>query len=298
VVKLKNGDVYDKVSVTAFDARRDLVVLKVPGFDLPVLPLGNSNDVAEGDPVAMISNPKGLEGSISQGIISAVRDIGELGFKVIQTTAAASPGSSGGAILNAKGELIAILSFKIVGGENLNFGIPVNYARGMLDNHESFPLSELASHIGTGSVKAISQLTDTTPTDISGEWKSVMSGSGFKVRLDGAHMYTELLLPDEQRATGFFQMCDLKMENGRYHGTCNISFGVSWGNSLGTVHKTCSAQMQREITRYTNTRIEGRVEVIAPIGEWSFRDPGGRISSGFDLTEAVPRSRRRRLTST
>jgi S1-C subfamily serine protease len=49
VVKLKSGDVYDKVSVIAFDARRDLVVLKVSGFDLPVLPLGNSNDVREGD---------------------------------------------------------------------------------------------------------------------------------------------------------------------------------------------------------------------------------------------------------
>ena len=237
VVKLKSGDVYDKVSVIAFDARRDLVVLKVSGFDLPVLPLGNSNDVREGDPVAMISNPKGLEGSISQGIVSAVREIGELGFKVLQTTAAASPGSSGGAILNANGELIAILSFKIVGGENLNFGIPVNYARGMLDTHESFPLSELANHIDAGSVKLVSQLAEAKPTDISGEWKSLTSGGRFKVRLDGAHMYVERLLPEAERTTGSFQMCDLKREDGRYHGTCNVSFVVSWGNSLGAVQK-------------------------------------------------------------
>jgi len=96
VVKLRNGDVYDTVAVIAFDPRRDLILLKISGFDLPTLPLGNSNEAKEGDPVAVISNPKGLEGSITQGIISAVREIGDLGFKVIQTTAAASPGSSGG----------------------------------------------------------------------------------------------------------------------------------------------------------------------------------------------------------
>lgn len=272
VVKLKGGDVYDKVSVVAFDARRDLVVLKIQGFDLPALPLGNSNDVKEGDPVAMISNPKGLEGSISQGIVSAVRNIGDLGFKVIQTTAAASPGSSGGAILNANGELVAILSFKIVGGENLNFGIPVNYAHGMLDSHESFPLTELSSRLAAGGVKPASQLTEATPSDISGEWKSMTSGNRFKVRLEEGHAYTELLLTDEQRTAGVFQLCDLKLENGRYHGICNVRYVVSWHSSSGTVFKACSAPIQREITRYTPARVEGRYEVIPPVGEWSFKE--------------------------
>ena len=143
-VKLKNGDVYDDVRVTAFDERRDLVVLKVAGFGLHKVTLGNSDDVKIGESVALISNPEGLEQSISQGIISGVRTFEDRGYKVLQTTAPASHGSSGGAILNAKGELVAIANSKLEGGENLNFGIPVNYARGMLSGSESLTLAELA----------------------------------------------------------------------------------------------------------------------------------------------------------
>lgn len=144
-IKLKNGDVYDDVRVVAFDKRRDLVVLKVPGFGLPRLTLGNSDDVQAGGPVVLVSNPLGLERSVSQGIISGVRVLEEQGYKVFQTTAPASPGSSGGAILNSKGELIAIATSKLEGGENLNFGIPVNYARGMLPGEESLTLPQLTA---------------------------------------------------------------------------------------------------------------------------------------------------------
>jgi hypothetical protein len=279
VVKLRNGDVYDSISVIAFDARRDLIILKVSGFDLPTLPLGNSNEAKEGDPVAMISNPKGLEGSITQGIISAVREIGDLGFKVIQTTAAASPGSSGGAILNASGELIGILSFKVLGGENLNFGIPVNYARGMLDTHESFPLSDLASRIGVGSAKPLSQLAEATPTDASGGWKSLLTGNTYKVRLEEGHAYVERTLTDKQRGAGIFDLCDLNMENGQYRGVCRRQFFVTWRRwtKLSGVydeqHKLCSYQGQMEITKQSPTRVEGRTEnLTTPIEKWSFND--------------------------
>lgn len=148
-VKLKNGDVYDDVRVIAFDQRRDLVVLKVAGFGLHRVTLGNSDDVKIGEPVALISNPEGLEQSISQGIISGVRTLEDRGYKVLQTTAPASHGSSGGAILNAKGELVAITSSKLEGGENLNFGIPINYARGMFAGADSLTLTEFAQRVDT-----------------------------------------------------------------------------------------------------------------------------------------------------
>ncbi len=147
-VKLKNGDIYDDVRVTAFDERRDLVVLKVAGFGLRKVALGNSDTVKVGESVAFISNPEGLEQSISQGIISGVRTLGDRGYKVLQTTAPASHGSSGGAILNAKGELVAIANSKLEGGENLNFAIPINYARGMLPGAESLTVAELSARLG------------------------------------------------------------------------------------------------------------------------------------------------------
>jgi hypothetical protein len=72
-----------------------------------------------------------MEQTVSNGLVSAIR-IDE-GVRVIQTSAAASPGSSGGPLLNRHGEAIGVMSFKVANGENLNFTIPINYVRGKLD---------------------------------------------------------------------------------------------------------------------------------------------------------------------
>ena len=68
----------------------------------------------------------------SNGLISGIRV--ENGVRVLQTSAAASHGSSGGPLLNRNGEAVGVMSFKLVNGENLNFTIPINYVRGKLDN--------------------------------------------------------------------------------------------------------------------------------------------------------------------
>src|SRR5438552_3403812 len=98
-VKLSNGDVYDDLAVVDVDERKDLVLLKVKAFGLPAVPLGNSDQIAVGDRVILIGSPRGLDLTLSDGLISAVRDSGE-GYRLIQTNAAASPGSSGGGMFN------------------------------------------------------------------------------------------------------------------------------------------------------------------------------------------------------
>jgi S1-C subfamily serine protease len=143
-VKLANGDVYDDVSVVDVDERKDLVLLKIKAFGLVPAALGNSDQEQAGDRVILIGSPRGLELSVSDGLISAVRDSGE-GYRLFQTSAAASPGSSGGGMFNEFGELIGIVSSKIMNGENLNFGIPVNYMRGLLASQGRMTLTEFAS---------------------------------------------------------------------------------------------------------------------------------------------------------
>jgi hypothetical protein len=145
-VKLANGDVYDDVSVVDVDERKDLVLLKIKAFGLVPAVLGNSDQEQAGDRVILIGSPRGLELSVSDGLISAVRDSGE-GYRLFQTSAAASPGSSGGGMFNEFGELIGIVSSKITNGENLNFGIPVNYMRGLLSIQSRMTLAELAAKI-------------------------------------------------------------------------------------------------------------------------------------------------------
>ncbi len=132
-VKLASGDVYDRVSVLARDARRDIAVLRIDGFSLPTLSMGNSDSVRVGAPIVVVGSPLGLENTVSTGIVSGRRQEPE-GFQLLQITAPASRGSSGGAVLSARGDVIAIATSQLLSGQNLNFAVPINYARGMLQN--------------------------------------------------------------------------------------------------------------------------------------------------------------------
>lgn len=142
-VKFENGDTYSEAEVVDVDERKDLVVLKLKAFGLSAAALGNSDRVQAGDRVVLVGSPKGLELTVSDGIVSAVRDSGE-GYRLLQTSAAASPGSSGGGMFNDAGELIGIVSAKMSEGENLNFALPINYARGLLGSTDRTTLNELA----------------------------------------------------------------------------------------------------------------------------------------------------------
>jgi S1-C subfamily serine protease len=130
-VKLPSGEVYRNVYLLSSDPINDLAFLKIEAVDLPTIPLGNSNNVQLGDEVLLFGAPQGLEQTVSNGLISGIRL--DNGVRVLQTSAAASHGSSGGPLLNRSGEAVGVMSFKLVDGENLNFTIPINYVRGKLD---------------------------------------------------------------------------------------------------------------------------------------------------------------------
>jgi len=117
-------------NLVAVDASADLAVLKIPGFAAPPLRLGQSEDVAVGDAVYAIGNPEGLEGTFSQGIVSGIRTIGA--DKLLQITAPISPGSSGGPVINGRGEVVGVAVATFSEGQNLNFAIPSSYLAALL----------------------------------------------------------------------------------------------------------------------------------------------------------------------
>jgi S1-C subfamily serine protease len=139
-VKLANGDVYDDVSVVSYDERRDIAILKVKGLKLPTSMLGDSDVVKVGEKVVAIGNPLGLEKTVSEGIISSIRNME--GVNVLQTTAPISHGSSGGALFNSKGEIVGITFAGFEQGQNLNFAIPINYAKPLIDQSSEIELSK------------------------------------------------------------------------------------------------------------------------------------------------------------
>jgi len=140
---LHNGDIYDDVAVVDFDVRRDLVLLKIKAFGISTASLGDSEKVKVGERVILVGSPEGFDSTVSDGVVSAIRD-SENGYRLIQTTAPASSGSSGGGMFNTNGELIGIVTSQAREGQNLNFAIPINYVRGLISSEATMTLTDLA----------------------------------------------------------------------------------------------------------------------------------------------------------
>lgn len=121
---------YDIEGITGVDPNYDLVVLKISGGSSRSLALGDSDAVQVGESIYAVGNPQGLEGTFSQGIVSSIREVGT--DKLFQMTAPISPGSSGGPVLNAKGDVIGVSVATFKGGQNLNFAIPAKYLKSLL----------------------------------------------------------------------------------------------------------------------------------------------------------------------
>lgn len=261
-VKLASGDIYDQVRVKAFDRRKDLAVLHVPAYNLPTVPLGDSDTLQVGDPVTLVGNPLGvLEGSVSTGVISGIRGM-EAGFRVIQTDAAANPGNSGGPLLDASGRVIGVLSFKLRGTESLNFVVPINYARGLLTTTDSMTLVDLSQRLETTP----DLFAEKAPAPTRSRWKSLASGTTKILRLEGDRLYVETVLPEEASKAGVFFMADLQRKNDGYVGVIRHGFPCEyqandWSTlSTKNVINRCTNETPMEIQLFSPTRIEGVVD--------------------------------------
>jgi tetratricopeptide (TPR) repeat protein len=123
-VHSSTGIVYPVKGVLAVDAEGDLALLKIDPAADQIRPLAlERTSPQEGESVVVIGNPLGLEGSVTNGIVSAVRDIPTFG-RIIQITAPISPGSSGSPVVNMQGQVIGVATLQVTGGQSVNFAIP------------------------------------------------------------------------------------------------------------------------------------------------------------------------------
>jgi tetratricopeptide (TPR) repeat protein len=117
------GKTYGVAGVLALDEEGDLAVLEVSLPPDRARQLELSTTVPEeGESVFVIGNPLRLEGSISSGIVSAIREVPNLG-KIIQTTAPISHGNSGSPLFNMKGQVIGVITIKVTNGQNINLAL-------------------------------------------------------------------------------------------------------------------------------------------------------------------------------
>lgn len=123
------------------DEEADLAVVQVVEKQLPALVLGDSNALRPGDPVAVIGSPAGFEGTLSDGIVAALRPGGadfrgpggkRMSSWQVQITAPISPGSSGSPVLTRDGRVVGVAVGQAVRGQNLNFAIPSAMVQALL----------------------------------------------------------------------------------------------------------------------------------------------------------------------
>lgn len=137
-VRLKNGEIYDRVDLLGYDERRDVAAIKISATNLTAAVVG-VEEAKIGGKIFVVSNPQNLTWTIADGLLSAVRMADEIpnagrGFRVLQFSAPVSAGSSGGLLIDEKGRAIGLIVASIVSGQNLNFAIPLSSVGGLADS--------------------------------------------------------------------------------------------------------------------------------------------------------------------
>src|SRR2546421_803340 len=138
------GRTYPVAGALAIDDEADLALLKVE------MPADRSRALTmttavpdEGEQIFVIGNPLRLEGSVSDGIVSAVREVPDLG-RIIQVTAPVSHGNSGSPLFNMRGEVIGIVTVKVTNGQNINLALGVARIN-LLPRGEVIPFDQIAA---------------------------------------------------------------------------------------------------------------------------------------------------------
>ena len=147
-VYLTDGSSYEVTYLLNYDKEKDIAYLKIDADGLPVVDIGDFDEIRTGDKAVAIGDPLGYEGTVSEGVISTKnREID--GNYYVQTTAPVSPGNSGGPLLNAKAEVIGIITWTRLDGQNLNFAIPIDEAKPYFNENLNIPFSELVEETAT-----------------------------------------------------------------------------------------------------------------------------------------------------
>lgn len=239
-VKLNSGAEFASAAVVADDSDRDLAIIKVDGRNLPTLSLEPISATTVGERVVAIGSPLGLENTISDGLLSGVRQDPK-GREWIQTTAAVSHGNSGGPLIGDDGKVIGVVTLGVMqGAQNLNFAIPADAVRDLLSKPVDVHVNSAESHSSAAQ---------------SSVWTSLESGRDYKLRFDGDFLYTEWVnQPEQLRNAGAFMRGELrKRTDGTYVGKTNALLPCAYFNQV----RWCRTEASIEIQHLSLSRIEG-----------------------------------------
>lgn len=180
-LEVKLGEVVLPANLQLADEALDLCRLNVPGLRAPAVAIGSVTSLHPGQTVYAIGAPAGLELTISQGIVSALRKVDE--GTIIQTSTPISPGSSGGGLFDISGHLVGITTFQHRYGQNLNFALPADWVSQMRARKAA--LNSVAHRtLANGQAQANPQADLIVGQWLCRDWTSGLSGQ-YRFEADG-----------------------------------------------------------------------------------------------------------------
>jgi hypothetical protein len=133
-VRLSSGEVFDALGTLAYEPRLDLALILIPGTGLPSAPLAGSRSLVLGERLRAIGAPFGLGTTVTKVVLSALRT--ENGSRRLELSAAVSPGSAGGPVVDEEGEVVGLLVAGPAGGTGqLDSAIPIDEVRAVAGQH-------------------------------------------------------------------------------------------------------------------------------------------------------------------
>ena len=263
IVKTSDGGFYEVNGTLAVDEEHDLAILKVVGSNFAYVSLGDSDAVSIGDKVYAVGSPLGLETTVSDGIVSSIRELDQV--RLIQTTAPISHGSSGGPLLNLRGQVIGVTTLQIEGGQNLNFAIPSKLIRPLLSSEKVTAFTPAQAGSWT---KYQTQPQEAKPTskveddfsDLPQSWTGALNNDRYTVRITGEHIYVKSTFREEFTGvmTNRSLDCDGTRQGEKWVGLCSENFTIWW--MFQHLPTPCSLSLRFQTDAVSKQRIELRVQ--------------------------------------
>ena len=261
IVKLPDGAFYVVDGVLASDKTRDIAVIKAHGQNFRALALGNSGRVQVGEAVVAIGNPLSLESTVSNGIVSGMRAVKEEGGDFLQITAPISPGSSGGPLFDMEGEVIGITTMYLEGGENLNFAIPINDAKPLLEL-DSVKLHSFPNEPDSTKPQKRSHAEDSSPSEPVAAADTPVTARDYYQQLFRAGGFSEGLpsyvcFSDDPHSATFFTFRAYAYDDEYYNAQARVQLmapnplsPAAWSGGQvgeGQIHDEVTPEMTRQI---------------------------------------------------
>ena len=175
-IRTRDGETYPVAWVLAKNQLVDLIKVQVEVPPGRVDAIQTSEQVpAVADRVVVLGSPMGLEQTVSEGIVSAIRDL-PAGGRILQLTAPISQGSSGGPVVGQDGRAIGVVSFQAASGQNLNFAVAIRSLALLIDEPRKLSLAEWTIRgSAKGPALAASLCREGSRLSIQGEFEEALS---------------------------------------------------------------------------------------------------------------------------